>query len=44
MAGNDQFADLTRERKAFWEGFMSFTLWTGIGLAILMILMAIFLV
>ncbi|MDF1791169.1 MAG: aa3-type cytochrome c oxidase subunit IV [Thalassobaculaceae bacterium] len=44
MAGNDQFADMTRERKAFWEGFMSFTLWTGIALTILVVLMAIFIV
>ena len=42
MAGNDQFADMTRERKAFWDGFTSFMLWSGIGLAIFVALLAIF--
>lgn len=42
MAGNDQFAEMYRERKAFWNGFMSFTTWTGVALAIFVVLMAIF--
>lgn len=44
MAGNDQFAEMHRERKAFWDGFMGFTLWSGIVIAVIVILMAIFLV
>lgn len=44
MAGNDQFAELTRERQAFWDGFMSFTLWNGVAIAILLVLLAIFVV
>ncbi len=44
MTGNDQFAELTRERKAFWDGFMSMTLWTGVVLAVIVALMAVFLV
>ena len=42
MAGNDQVAELTRERKAFWDGFMRFTLWNGVAIAVLVILLALF--
>jgi len=44
MAGNDQFADMTRERKAFWDGFTGFMLWSGIIIVVIVALMAIFLV
>ncbi|WP_420565940.1 aa3-type cytochrome c oxidase subunit IV [Thalassobaculum sp.] len=42
MAGNDQFAEMYRERKAFWDGFMRFTLWNGIAIVALVALLAIF--
>jgi hypothetical protein len=44
MAGNDEFADMTRERKAFWDGFVSFNIWSGVAIVIILALMAIFLV
>lgn len=44
MAGNDQFAEMTRERRAVWESFTAWSFWIAVGIVILLVLLAIFVV
>ena len=44
MAGEDQFPELTKSHRETWEGFMTFTLWSGIVIVVILVLMAVFLV